>query len=249
MGNPKTIVISLGGSIICPQPGEINVNFLKKFKKLILKYLRKNFRFIIVPGGGKICRVYQKAAAKIIKLPAEDIDWLGIHTTRLNAHLLRTIFRKEAYPEVLDDPHKPIKNNWTPTQPPPNKEKSSLPSRHPILIGSGWRPGRSTDYIVVLLARRFKIKEVINAGDVPFVYDKDPDKYKSAKAFKKISWSEYRKLVGWRWSPGLSAPFDPVAAGIAKKLKIRVCIIKGTELPNFERVLAGKKFKGTIIGP
>ena len=237
MGNPKTIVISLGGSIICPQPGEINVNFLKKFKKLILKYLRKNFRFIIVPGGGKICRVYQKAAAKIIKLPAEDIDWLGIHTTRLNAHLLRTIFRKEAYPEVLDDPHKPIKNNWTP------------PTRHPILIGSGWRPGWSTDYIIVLLARRFKIKEVINAGDVPFVYDKDPDKYKSAKAFKKISWSEYRKLVGWRWSPGLSAPFDPVAAGIAKKLKIRVCIIKGTELPNFERVLAGKKFKGTIIGP
>ena len=231
MGNPKTIVISLGGSIICPQPGEINVNFLKKFKKLILKYLRKNFRFIIVPGGGKICRVYQKAAAKIIKLPAEDIDWLGIHTTRLNAHLLRTIFRKEAYPVVLDNPKKPIKNDWK------------------LLIASGWRPGRSTDYIVVLLARRFKIKEVINAGDVPFVYDKDPDKYKSAKAFKKISWSEYRKLVGWRWSPGLSAPFDPVAAGIAKKLKIRVCIIKGTELPNFERVLAGKKFKGTIIGP
>jgi len=231
MGNPKTIVISLGGSIICPQPGEINVNFLKKFKKLILKYLRKNFRFIIVPGGGKICRVYQKAAAKITKLPAEDIDWLGIHTTRLNAHLLRTIFRKEAYPVVLDNPKKPIKNDWK------------------LLIASGWRPGRSTDYIVVLLARRFKIKEVINAGDVPFVYDKDPDKYKSAKAFKKISWSEYRKLVGWRWSPGLSAPFDPVAAGIAKKLKIRVCIIKGTELPNFERVLAGKKFKGTIIGP
>jgi len=231
MGNPKTIVISLGGSIICPQPGEINVNFLKKFKKLILKYLRKNFRFIIVPGGGKICRVYQKVAAKITKLPAEDIDWLGIHTTRLNAHLLRTIFRKEAYPVVLDNPKKPIKNDWK------------------LLIASGWRPGRSTDYIVVLLARRFKIKEVINAGDVPFVYDKDPDKYKSAKAFKKISWSEYRKLVGWRWSPGLSAPFDPVAAGIAKKLKIRVCIIKGTELPNFERVLAGKKFKGTIIGP
>ena len=229
MGNPKTIVISLGGSIICPQPGEINVNFLKKFKKLILKYLRKNFRFIIVPGGGKICRVYQKVAAKITKLPAEDIDWLGIHTTRLNAHLLRTIFRKEAYPVVLDNPKKPIKNDWK------------------LLIASGWRPGRSTDYIVVLLARRFKIKEVINAGDVPFVYDKDPDKYKSAKAFKKISWSEYRKLVGWRWSPGLSAPFDPVAAGIAKKLKIRVCIIKGTELPNFERVLAGKKFKGTII--
>ena len=129
MQDSKTIIIALGGSIICPQPGKINVRFLKKFKKLILKYLKKGFRFIIVVGGGKTCRVYQKAAAKVIKLPYEDMDWLGIHATRLNAHLLRTIFRKEAYPVILDDPKKPIKNNWR------------------ILIAAGWRPGWSTDYI------------------------------------------------------------------------------------------------------
>ena len=231
MENSKTIIISLGGSIISPQVGKININFLKKFRRLILKFLKKGFKFIIIVGGGKIGRLYQSAASKIAKLLNEDRDWLGIHTTRLNAHLLRTIFRRVAYPVILDEPKKPIKNNWE------------------LLVAAGWRPGWSTDYIAVLLARRFKIKELINAGDVPFVYDKDPDIYKNAKAFKKISWKDFRKIVGWRWSPGLSTPFDPVAAKLAEKLKIRVFIIKGMEIKNFERILSGKKFRGTIIQP
>ena len=32
----------------------------------------------------------------------EDKDWIGIHATRLNAHLLRTIFRDVADPVVID---------------------------------------------------------------------------------------------------------------------------------------------------
>jgi len=235
MESSKIIIITLGGSVICPQPGKINISFLKKFRKLILKYLKRGFRFIIVAGGGKVCRAYQRAAAKVVKLPDEDMDWLGIHATRLNAHLLRTIFRKEAYPVILDDPHKPIKNNWTP------------PTRHPVLIAAGWRPGWSTDYISVLLAKRFKVKEIIDAGNISFVYSKDLLKYKGAFPIKKISWKNYRKLISSHWTPGLSVPIDPIAAKEAQKLKIRSFIIKGTELQNFERLLAGKKFQGTII--
>jgi len=225
----KTIIISLGGSIICPKAGKINVNFLKKFKKIILKFLKNNFRFVIVVGGGRVCRLYQKAASKIGNLSYEDMDWLGIHTTRLNAHLLRTIFRETAYPVVLDNPQKPIKNNWK------------------LLIASGWRPGWSTDYIAVLIAKRFKIKEIINAGDVPFVYNKDCDKYKNVIPIKKISWKDYRKLIVSKWIPGYSCPFDPIAAKEAHKSKIRALILKGTELKNLEKTLLGKKFKGTII--
>ncbi|PIP22051.1 MAG: UMP kinase [Candidatus Nealsonbacteria bacterium CG23_combo_of_CG06-09_8_20_14_all_39_25] len=242
----KTVIIALGGSIICPQPGRvdelrsssrfanacvINVSFLKRFKGLILKYLGKGFRFIIIAGGGKVCRVYQRAAAKVVELPDEDMDWLGIHATRLNAHLLRTIFRKEAYPVILDDPHKPIKNNWK------------------VLIAAGWRPGWSTDYISVLLAKRFKTSEIIDAGNIPFVYNKDLQKYKNAYPIKKISWKNYRKLIGSRWIPGLAAPIDPIAAKLAQKLNLRALIVKGTEINNFDKILAGKKFKGTIIEP
>jgi len=231
MASSKTILIALGGSIICPRPGKINTTFLKNFKKLILKFIRKDFRFIIVAGGGKICRLYQKAAAKIVKLPDEDVDWLGIHATRLNAHLLRTVFRELAYPVVLDEPKKPVKNNWQ------------------ILVAAGWKPGWSTDYIAVLLAKRFKVKKIIDAGNIPFVYNKDLLKYKNACPIKKISWQNYQKLVGPKWIPGLSAPIDPIAAKLARKLKIPALIVKGTELKNLEKVILGQKFRGTIIEP
>ena len=233
MENQKTIIISLGGSIIVPRPGEINIRFLKKFRKLILKYIKRDFRFIIVAGGGKICRVYQKAADLITKVSYEDMDWLGIHTTRLNAHLLRTIFRKEACPVVFDNPFKKIKKEFF---------------KKPVIVASGWRPGCSTDYDSVLLAKRFKVKEIINAGNIPFAYSKDPKRYKNAIQIKKISWEDYRKLVGSKWIPGLSTPFDPIASKFAQKLKIRTIITLGTDLKNFEKILLGKKFRGTVIG-
>lgn len=226
----KTIVISLGGSIVHPKAGKINTAFLKKFRKVILKFLGKGFRFVVIVGGGKICRVYQAAAAQIIKKPTDDDkDWLGIHSSRLNAHLLRTIFRKEAYPVILDDPHKPIENHWK------------------LLIASGWRPGWSTDYVSALLAKRFGINEIINAGNISFVCDKDPSKYKDAKIFEKISWKNYLKLIPSRWAPGLSTPFDPIASKLARKTKIRVFVLDGTDIKNFEKSISGKSFRGTII--
>jgi hypothetical protein len=36
-------------------------------------------------------------------LPDEDLDWLGVHATRLNAHLFRTIFRDLAHPVILKE--------------------------------------------------------------------------------------------------------------------------------------------------
>ena len=40
----KTIVMSLGGSLIAPD--KLDVNFLKKFKKIILDYTKKGNRVI-----------------------------------------------------------------------------------------------------------------------------------------------------------------------------------------------------------
>jgi len=211
-------------------PDKINVNFLKKFRKLILKFTKRGKKFVIVAGGGKIARNYQKAAAKIIKITYEDLDWIGVHSTRLNAHLLRTIFFKESCPIILDNPYKPIH------------------TKKPIIIASGWKPGWSTDFISILLAKRFGAKEAIIAGKPPYVYDKDFMRYKDAKPFKKVDWKNYRKIIGSRWIPGMPSPVDPIGAKLAQKTKLKAIIIKGTNLKNFENLLLGKPFEGTVIG-
>jgi uridylate kinase len=79
------------------------------------------------------------------------------------------------------------------------------------------------------------------------VYNKDFRKHKDAFPIEKISWKDYQKLIGNKWIPGMSAPFDPIASKNARKLKIRTIIIKGTDIKNFEKLLSGLEFKGTII--
>lgn len=223
----KTIVVALGGSVI--HPDKIDVTFLKSFRKFVLKLTGLGKKFVIVAGGGSIARDYQKAAHAVIFLSNEDKDWIGIHATRLNAHLLRTIFRRESDPVVWDSRFK------------------FRTLRFPLTIASGWRPGWSTDYIALQLAADFKTKEAIIAGSPAFVYTKDPKKHKSARPIKSLSWQEYRKLIPSKWVPGSHSPVDPIGARLANSRKLVAIIIKGTDLKNFNNLLAGKDFKGTII--
>lgn len=227
MTSKEIIVISVGGSLIVPD--EIDINFLKNLKELILKYIKKGFKFIIVCGGGKTARKYQQAAKRIIKLTKEDLDWLGIHATRINAHLLRSIFRKVAHPKIIKNPLEKL--NW--------KEK--------VLIASGWKPGFSTDYDAVLLAKKFQARKIVNLTNIDYFYNKDPKKFQSAKPIKKISWQEFRKLIPSKWDPGLNTPFDPIASKYAEKFSFEVVIINGNKLENLERYLKDKDFVGTII--
>ncbi len=223
----KLVIVSLGGSLIVPD--EVDVEFLKKFKDLILRSIKKGKKFILITGGGKICRKYQRAAAQITKLEEEDLDWLGIHATRLNAHLIRTIFRDVANPTVIKNPH--IKSDFNSS----------------VLVAAGWKPGCSTDYDAVLLAKTYGAKEIVNLTNIEYVYDKDPKKFPKAKKIEKISWADFRKIVGDEWDPGLNLPFDPIASKEAETLNLRVIIMKGSDLDNFRAYINGDNFKGTII--
>jgi uridylate kinase len=223
----KIYVISLGGSLVVPN--KINIKFLKVFKNIIEEKVRENKKFIIIVGGGGTARNYQNAAKSLTKVSNEDLDWLGIHATRINAHLLLTIFRKSAYYRIIRNP----------------KEKFKFKEK--ILIAAGWKPGFSTDYDAVLLAKTYGSDTIINLTNVDYVYDKDPNKFKSAKPFKEISWKDYLKLIDQKWTPGMSAPFDPVASKLAIKFRLKVIIINGRRLKNLKNYLENKKFTGTII--
>ena len=228
MPKSKTFVISLGGSLIVTDNG-INWRFLKKFRELILKQVKNNKKFFLVAGGGTTARDYIAAADKIIKVTNDDRDWLGIHSTRLNAHLLRTIFRNQAHREIIKNP------------------TIHMPAREKIVVAGGWKPGWSTDYVATMIAQEYKITTVINLSNIDYVYDKDPRQHKNAKKIKEIKWPEFQKIVGSKWSPGLNAPFDPIATKKAAQLGLKVIIMNGKKLKNLENCLEEKNFIGTVI--
>jgi len=223
-------VISVGGSLIVPEA--IDKDFLMFFKQFIIKRIEKGDRFILIAGGGKTARYYQEAAASVSGIDNEEKDWLGIHSTRLNAHLLKTIFKLWANPKV-------IKNY--------EKDLGDLKFSEKILVGAGWKPGFSTDYDAVLLAEKFGAESVINLSNIEYVYSEDPRMNPNAKKYENISWSEFKEIVGDVWDPGMSAPFDPIASKLASKLNLKVAIMNGKHLNNLNNYLEGKKFKGTLI--
>ncbi len=226
-------VISLGGSLIVPD--KINWKFLKEFRKLIISRIKKGEKFIIVTGGGGTAREYQNAASKITNLTNDDRDWIGIHTTRLNAHLIKTIFRNYAHPRINKNPR--------------TKENLDVHFKkgEGIMVAAGWRPGWSTDYVATILAERLKAKRLLNLSNVKYVCDKDPNKFKDAKKFENMTWKKFRKLVGNKWEPGANTPFDPVASKHAQEIGLEIVIAEGRNIKNLANILDGKKSIGTII--
>lgn len=229
MKTTERIVVSVGGSLLVPN--KIDTDFLSHFRTHILRATKRGLSFFIIAGGGKTARNYQDAARSVRgnNVSHTDLDWLGIHATHLNAHLLRTVFYEDAAPRISTDP-------------------SEVRADHePIIIAAGWRPGASTDYDAVLIAKNLGATKLVNLSNIDYVYDSNPRENPDAKKIEKISWKAFRELIPKECSPGLSYPFDPIAAKEAESLGLEVAVINGKKLDAFEDYLSGEQFIGTVI--
>lgn len=224
-------VLSIGGSLIVPQE-KPNAQFLASLRDVITGFVRRGDRFVLVSGGGKTARVYIDAAKSITELADDDLDWLGIHATRLNGHLLRTVFRDVAHPVMFKNPLAvPLMDAW----------------QGNVLIAAGWKPGWSTDYVASRIARRLGVKTVINLSNIAKVYTGDPKKDANAQPCDVMYWREYRRMVGNTWSPGLSAPFDPVASRFCQRHGMRVVVMNGLRMEPLLEYLTTGQGEGTIL--
>ncbi|HLL60963.1 MAG TPA: methyltransferase domain-containing protein [Candidatus Nitrosocosmicus sp.] len=226
----ETIILKIGGSLIVPETGP-NVLFLQKLNTFIREQVKYGRKFLLSIGGGKTARNYRDAGSKVIgQLTNDDLDWLGIHASHLNAHLVRTIFQDIAHPRIIENYDRKL-DNWS----------------EPVAIGAAWKPGWSTDYCATVAARDYNASAIIKLSNIDWIYDKDPNKYKDSKIIKKITWEDYQMLIGNTWVPGMNVPFDPIASQLANKLALTVIVTNGKSFANLKNILEGEEFKGTVI--
>ena len=227
MQDKENIVISLGGSMIVPSSPD--ANFVVKFKNLILEWVKKSKKFYIITGGGKTCRNYNDSLKNIINPTNEELDWLGISATRLNAEFIRICFEDQAYERIILDPDiVPVTDK-------------------PILIGGGWKPGNSSDLAAVHIAKSTGATKVINISNIDYVYDSDPKINPNAKKFENLAWHDYRSMIAGEWNPGMNLPFDPIASKEAEELGLELAFISGHNLESLDNYIAGDSFVGTTI--
>ncbi len=227
-----TTVISVGGSLLAPDG--VDAAFVRGFVQAVERYVRsdESARAIVVCGGGMLARRYQQVYREIAGEPSADAqDWVGIAATRLNAELVRQLLARWCEDPVVSDPTAHI----------------GFGGR--VLVAAGWKPGFSTDNDAVLLAERFGAAELINLSNIRQVYTADPKKDPAARPLDCVTWKQLQAIVGDEWTPGKNSPFDPVATRRAAAAHLKVVFAEGADLENFDNILRGRPFVGTVIGP
>ncbi|MEK6825432.1 MAG: UMP kinase [Nanoarchaeota archaeon] len=224
----KVIVLSLGGSVIIPN--EIDFNFLEKFKNVLKKHY-KNWKFVVVCGGGAIARKYIEALHKE-GASERAISEAGIRATRMNALFLMQFFGKEVNAHLPRDMQE-VKHNLS---------KNDL-----VICGAlRYAPDETSDGTAAKIAHFLKT-EFINITNVDGLYSKDPKKHKDAKFIPYESWIDFEKRIhSMKFKPGQHFVLDQQAAIIIRDHKIKTTII-GKNLKNLDNYLLEKPFKGTTL--
>jgi uridylate kinase len=224
----KVIVLSLGGSLIIP--GDINLEYLKDFKKVILKNKDK-YKFIIICGGGSIARKYITALRETGVSEAFQ-SYAGISATRTNARFMSYFFNQDQKRGI----------------PKKTSEVKNYIKKYDIVFCGAleYHPHQTSDSSSAQIANVFK-SDFINLTDVPGLHDKNPKEFKGAKFIPEISWTDFDKMVNKiKFKPGQHFVLDQKASGIIKKNKITTYIL-GKDMNQLDNLFNGKKFIGTKI--
>lgn len=223
----KPIVISLGGSIVSKDT--LQLEFIEKFSKMLSKTTEFD-RFGIVVGGGRLARTYISSLKKY-GINDNVLDEIGINATRMNALTVSTF---------LDNVNSKI--------PTTVNEASELVAIYRHVVMGGTEPGHTTDTVATLLAERIGAKTLINATSVDGVYTDDPAKDSDARKFDHLSYDEAIRLaVDKSIGAGPNVFMDITALNIAKRSSLKVCVIDGTNLDEYDKIMRGKAISGTVI--
>lgn len=224
----KTIVLSLGGSLIVPE--KINPKWLEQFKKVLERNYSK-YKFAVVCGGGFVAREYISILEKEHKNKKQQ-SLAGIRATRTNAQLMMQLFGKHS-------------NNKLPLT---MKQVKDLLEKNEVVFCGALRyaPNQTSDSTAAKLASYLKT-DFINITNVPGLYSANPKTNPKAKFISTISWEEFSKKANKiKYHPGQHFVLDQKAASLIKKQKIQTYIL-GQEMKNLDNLLNGKNFKGTTI--
>jgi len=225
----KVIVLSLGGSLIIPEKS--NFKFLDKFVKTLRKNYH-NYKFVVVCGGGSIARKYIEALKKEGR-SKKELSTAGIRATRTNAQFMMQIFGKSEANDALPRSMQEVKANLS---------KNSV-----VICGALRYTENSTSDSTAAALAEYLNSDFINLTNVDGLYDKNPSTNPKAKFIPKESWKDFQKRVSKiKFKAGQHFVLDQKAAQIINKYKITTYII-GPKLKNLNKILKGKKFKGTII--
>lgn len=242
----ETCIVKYGGSFLISKES-YNVAALEELAEIVLAHTNKQFIFII--GGGKLCRNITSVATPLLEKALNNntkqlniaFDELGIATTKINARYVISWLTKKlgddiVYEKIVDYP------------------KSAPKTSKRVIIASGYHPGVSTDYDMVLLAKTFNASKAFKISNFDVVLDVkslefNKDNLSLYTSLPLMSWTKMKELVGDTFIAGGNYPLDPPSTILGLEIlkqnpDFTLYIGQKSEL---SKMIAGTDFIGTVV--
>lgn len=215
------LVIKYGGSLLFDND-RINTELIDRICDTIRELHEKGHELGLVVGGGKTARNYISSLNS--NYGTANKDYVAVLATRLNAML---------FISRLSDISCPL--------PPSNfEDMMNYALSDNIIISGGMQPGQSTNAVATLLCEAMGANVMINATNVDYIYDMDPNKYKEAKPLKSMDYKALQGIIADIESDaGRYDMFDMVAAKNIERSGITLHFINGNEPKNIQMIIDG----------
>ncbi|TET76455.1 MAG: UMP kinase [Candidatus Cloacimonadota bacterium] len=231
----KRILLKISGQIIA---GEKDFGFSKSalhhLRDEIKDAYNSNVEIGIVIGGGNIFR--GKEAVESFSAERVSADYMGMIATLINALLLQNILEEQNIPTRVMSAI-----NVAELAEPFIRRKAlrHLEKRRIVIFACGTgNPFFTTDTAAVLRAIETESEAILKGTKVQGIYDKDPEKFKDAKFFRKLT---YNHVIEKRLKV-----MDTTAFSLAMENNLPILVFNILKRGSLCKILSGNNI-GTIV--
>jgi len=182
----KRILLKLSGeALLGKQSFGIDSEIVEHIASEVLKVVKLDIEVGIVIGGGNIYRGLSASQQGVDRVTG---DFMGMLATVINSLSLQNeLEKRDIYARVLSA----IKMDEVAEPFIVRRAIRHLEKKRVVIFSAGTgNPYFTTDTAAALRANEIKAEVIIKGTRVNGVYDKDPEKNKDAKLFKKLSYNE-----------------------------------------------------------
>jgi uridylate kinase len=223
----KSLVISLGGSVLVPN---LSDHRIKEYAAALKQVSEKHRVFVVVGGGGEASRYID--AVRTLGVDEGTCDEIGIMVTRLNASLLIAALGDSAYPCVALNQDTAL--------------EYAVSGR--IVVMGGVTPAQTTDAVAAVLAERTRAEVLINLTSVDGIYSADPKTDTTATRYTHLTPDRLAEIVvGTRLNAGSNTVMDIIAVKIIQRSGIPLVVLDGRNPENLPDAIISGRLNGTIV--
>ena len=231
----KRVLLKISGEALMGNQGYgINTEILRVVAGEIAETAKLGVELAVVVGGGNIFRGVSESAKGMDRASA---DYVGMLATVMNAVSLQEAIEKHGVVTRVQSaiPMSQLAEPYIRRRAIRHLEKARV-----VIFGAGTgNPFFTTDTAAALRAMEINADVLLKATKVDGIYDKDPNKFKDAKRYETVTFTDALKQD--------LHVMDATAFALCRDNELGIIVFDLTNRGNIQRVVCGEHVGTTVV--